>query len=123
MPERSCKERIEENLERELSKLEIHKECPECEGVGCDHCEGTGENPEATRAEDALSVIKRYVVYDVLLSWGGPEDGFRIYWDGEDWVGGEYYFKDWFDGATRPIDVETAQRIAEVYDVYTGENG
>ena len=37
-----------------------------------------------------------------LLSWGGPSDELRFYRDGTV----EYWFKDWFDGASRDVSRE-----------------
>lgn len=67
-------------------------------------------------AEGVLSVEKS-TTYDVLLSYGGPSDGFKLHHDGEAWTGGEYYFRDWFDGATRTIDAETAEALASLWCV------
>ena len=56
--------------------------------------------------------------YKVMLSWGGPSDFFELNWDGEGWTGGFYVFQDWFDGARREIDLETAERLADLFAIY-----
>jgi len=70
--------------------------------------------------ESVLCVDKR-IVYDICLSTGGPADGFRLVSDGEDWVNGEYYFKDWHDGASRNLDISTVEMIAEFYGIYAND--
>lgn len=40
--------------------------------------------------------------YDLTLSWGGPSDGVRFFKDGRI----EYYFMDWYDGATFDVSNE-----------------
>jgi len=55
--------------------------------------------------KDILSITKN-VIYDIKLSWGGPEDGFLVEVDPDynnDIVSIEYYYKDWMDGAKREL--------------------
>jgi hypothetical protein len=54
--------------------------------------------------EDILAIDKRIKV-QVELSTGGPADGFYITIDPEDRriERIEYYFQDWWDGATRRL--------------------
>jgi hypothetical protein len=56
--------------------------------------------------------------YRVLLSWGGPSDGFDFVFnnDGE-LVECYYFYQDWFDGAKRPVDMEQAAELAQLYCV------
>jgi hypothetical protein len=50
---------------------------------------------------------KPYIIYQ--LSWGGPADEVRLYEDGTI----EYWYLDWFDGASVDItEDDTAQKIA-----------
>ena len=96
------------------------RDCPDCDGEGtvkCPDCYGDGTNEEAAGYQDPLCIDK-YTVYHICLSTGGPADGFRLKWDGDGWAGGEYYFQDWFDGATRSISAAHAERVAQVYGVY-----
>ena len=52
-----------------------------------------------------------YRAWNWALSWGGPSDGFRFFEDGAI----EYYFMDWFDGATRELRGEQLEVLRELY--------
>lgn len=66
--------------------------------------------------EGVLSVTKK-TMYTVLLSWGGPSDGFDfVYQDGE-LVECYYFYQDWFDGARRAVAMMDAQCLADLYCV------
>lgn len=67
--------------------------------------------------EGVLSVEVRKS-YRVLLSWGGPSDGFDFVFDKEgDLVECYYFYQDWFDGAKRPVDMKQAEELAQLYCV------
>lgn len=67
--------------------------------------------------EGVLSVDVRKS-YRVLLSWGGPSDGFDFVFDKDgDLVECYYFYQDWFDGAKRPVDMEKAQELVHLYCV------
>lgn len=67
--------------------------------------------------EGVLSVDVRKS-YRVLLSWGGPSDGFDFVFDKDgDLVECYYFYQDWFDGAKRPVDMEKAQELVQLYCV------
>jgi hypothetical protein len=52
------------------------------------------------------------------LSWGGPADYFEIDFSEEGEIEeGRYIFQDWNDGATKTLDIEDAEKVAEVYGV------
>lgn len=56
--------------------------------------------------------------YRVLLSWGGPSDGFDFVFDNDgDLVECYYFYQDWFDGAKRPVDMGKAQELVQLYCV------
>jgi len=71
--------------------------CKDTCSITCPECHGEGTNEDAPRDEDVLSV-DTHTVYDVCLSTGGPADGFCLKRKDREWVGGEYYFLDWYDG-------------------------
>ena len=72
-------------------------------------------------AEGILS-IETTTTYKILLSWGGPSDGFDLEWDKDQgWIGGSYWFKDWFDGARHPLDGGQAEEWARVFGIYPEE--
>lgn len=67
--------------------------------------------------EGVLSVDVRKS-YRVLLSYGGPSDGFDFVFDKDgDLVECYYFYQDWFDGAKRPVDMEKAEELVQLYCV------
>lgn len=53
----------------------------------------------------------------ILLSWGGPSDGFVLTYDrtGRELIEGVYFHADWFAYAEQPLFREDAELVAEVY--------
>ena len=66
--------------------------------------------------EDVLSVDK-VMKYTVLLSWGGPSDGFDFEFTGDELTGCYYWYKDWFDGARRAVPMDKAEQLINLYCV------
>ena len=106
----------EEELKEVAKELSHHLNCEPEDADGYDVRDAMLEEVR----EMALSVTITKT-YDILLSWGGPSDGFKLFHDGESWTGGEYYFQDWFDGAKRQLEAEDAEFIAELFGVYPEE--
>lgn len=109
---KTCDQLISERLESRLADL----------------LKDTSNMDDAQREEHqdelhsgVLGVTRTYTI-DVLLSWGGPSDGFEFdYRDGE-LVECRYYYKDWFDGASRVVDEVQADELAELFGIsYEGE--
>jgi hypothetical protein len=138
----SCEERISDELAARLTDIRDETpefiDCANCDGTGtvviehngdqgdCAFCEGTGEveNPAYDENEsgppEPLGIFsKRQTVVSIELSTGGPADGFRFTFDEDgDLERAEYYFQDWFDGATRKLDQDEAQAVIDAYGVY-----
>lgn len=67
--------------------------------------------------EGVLSVEVRKS-YRVLLSWGGPSDGFDFVFNKEgELVECYYFYQDWFDGAKRPVDMAQAEELVQLWCV------
>jgi len=67
--------------------------------------------------EGVLSVEK-LTTYKVLLSWGGPSDGFEFTFDSEgDLVACWYFYQDWFDGARRRVPPGQDEELAQLFCV------
>lgn len=103
MSEPTCEERINEQL---TSRLNSEVE----EGY-------EDEDPYSGVLSVSVDVLKRV---DILLSYGGPSDGFKVLLlesDGE-WEVYEvtYYFEDWFDGATRILNEKQTEEFLEIYE-------
>ena len=98
----ACEQRIDAELSERLDDYHI-----------------PDDNDEEWQAPEPLS-IERQITYHVALSTGGPADGFRLTFDPESGllIRGEYYFQDWFDGATRTLSDDDADMIAEAYGIY-----
>lgn len=66
---------------------------------------------------DGVLEIDKSIVINVLLSTGGPEDGFEVRYNPEtkEFVSGVYYFKDWYDGARRPLSDEELDNVVQAY--------
>lgn len=65
---------------------------------------------------DVLSIEPRRQVR-ILLSWGGPSDGFLLTFDesGRDLISGEYFYADWFTYAEESLLFDDAQLVADLY--------
>ena len=50
------------------------------------------------------------------MSWGGPSDEFRIYTDDQNQIEYiEYWYMDWFDGASIHINDDVIYHICEMF--------
>ena len=54
----------------------------------------------------------------ILLSWGGPSDGYKMYFDKEgEAIEGYYFFADWFEYEEFKLTGEELDRVLAVYPV------
>lgn len=90
--------------------------------TGCEMPEG--DTPEEQWQEFGTDAVRESVLgvskqvrYKVLLSTGGPADGFYLDYDPHNrcFTGGQYFYQDWFDGATRDISAEQAESLADLF--------
>ena len=73
------------------------------------------ERDEVEEYREPLSVEARKEV-TVLLSWGGPSDGYKVYFDQEgEAIGGYYFFADWFEYEEFKLSDEELDRVLAVY--------
>lgn len=112
----TCEQRIDDELQDRIASIHegFYGRSPE---------DDVEDEDGALEASDSLPdplSIERRITYHVALSTGGPADGFRLTFDPEDGqlIRGEYYYQDWFDGATRTLSDEDADMIAEAYGIY-----
>ncbi len=70
---------------------------------------------EIEEYREPLSLDTRKEV-TVLLSWGGPSDGYKIYFDidGEP-IKGYYFFADWFEYEEIKLRDEELDRVLNLY--------
>lgn len=102
MKVKKCSERLPKELEKRLKEI---REALEDEEKYDEYFEGI------------LGISKR-IVFTVDLSWGGPADGFIITVDPEtrEIEEIEYYFHDWFDGATKKLEGEEFELVSEMFN-------
>ena len=62
-----------------------------------------------------LSIDERTEV-TILLSWGGPSDGYKIYIDKDNEpVEGYYFFADWFEYEEFKLSSDELERVLTIY--------
>ncbi len=70
---------------------------------------------EIEEYNEPLSVEIRKEV-TVLLSWGGPADGYKIYFDQDgEAIEGFYFFADWFEYEQFKLSNDELERVLTVY--------
>lgn len=75
-------------------------------------------NAHRDRACEGVLSVEVRKSYRVLLSWGGPSDGFDFVFDKDgDLVECYYFYQDWFDGAKRPVDMAQAEELVQLWCV------
>jgi|694.fasta_scaffold00458_18 hypothetical protein len=75
-------------------------------------------NDHRDRACEGVLSVEVRKSYRVLLSWGGPSDGFDFVFNSEgELIECEYFYQDWFDGAKRPVPMDQAEELVQLYYV------
>ena len=73
------------------------------------------ERDEVEEYREPLSQDVRKEV-TVLLSWGGPSDGYKIYFDKDgEAAEGYYFFADWFEYEEIKLTDEELERVLAIY--------
>ena len=73
------------------------------------------ERDEVEEYREPLSVEARKEV-TVLLSWGGPSDGYKVYFDKDgEAAEGFYFFADWFEYEQFKLSDEELERVLAIY--------
>ena len=148
----TCEERIDEQMESAMARLrealrdeEIvevyalecescgHKwqsedefeDCLECnsEDVLADPVDQEERETRDSYMEDVLWFGKRFEVWRVELSCGGPQDYIDLFVDPEDHVIDHaiYHFLDWFDGAQRYVGGDDLENVRAMFEAYVQE--
>jgi hypothetical protein len=103
----TCEARIDEELE---SRLESLRETFAKVDSDSDQDEGYQELDELPLSVETIRSVR------IVLSTGGPHDEFVFTLDSDgEIVRTEYVFQDWFDGARRTVDDETAKRLGDYF--------
>jgi hypothetical protein len=75
------------------------------------------ERDEVEEYREPLSLDERKEV-TVLLSWGGPSDGYKIYFDKDgEAAEGFYFFADWFEYEEFKLSDKELDNVLAVYPV------
>ncbi len=70
------------------------------------------------RLLEGILSVEKLTTYKVLLSWGGPSDGFEFTFNSEgELTDCNYFYQDWFDGARRPVPIDQAEELAQLFIV------
>jgi hypothetical protein len=73
------------------------------------------ERDEVEEYREPLSLDERKEV-TVLLSWGGPSDGYKVYFDKDgEAIEGSYFFADWFVYEEFKLSDEELERVLAIY--------
>lgn len=109
MPKQAtCAERIEDHLKGRLEDMAVIVKAEQ---------DADGEYSEDNREEyeQGILSIDKISRYDVCLSTGGPADGFRLDFQDGEIIRAEYYFQDWYDGATRTLEGDKFRAVADMF--------
>lgn len=133
----SCDERIDEQYKREMERiaetlvgLEYRcldcgetfygeygaepEECPDCYDTDIERVDDDTETRE--EYEQGILEFSKTTVYKVLLSTGGPADGFRLRIDCDGYItSADYFFQDWFDGAVKPVTGDDLEKLRDMF--------
>ena len=57
--------------------------------------------------------------WKIQIAWGGPEYGFKLYFDPEskEWVSGVFYWADWFKYEEEPLSPAELDRVIDAYSM------
>ena len=131
--EKTCEERIANQLAGRVEDLELLTDCPSEEdraewvvkfnaswglALAPDDSEGTiSEAQYQAAAEWPLEIDAGFGrPVKILLSTGGPADWFEIAVDDDgEPLRGDYVFQDWCDGARLPLDKDTLAMLDQLY--------
>ena len=63
-----------------------------------------------------LCFMKR-IEWKIQIAWGGPEYGFKLYYDPEakEWMHGVFYWADWFKYEEESLSPAEMDKVLEVY--------
>lgn len=126
-----CEEKIGKRLQDRLE--ELVSDINNWDRDTClDHLDAQGRDPtdrddlELLREEcrearaDASEplAITESRTFRIELSFGGPSDGFELDWQDGNWVGGRYYYQEWYDGAECEINASQAQALANLWHIH-----
>jgi hypothetical protein len=65
-----------------------------------------------------LCFMKR-IEWTIQIAWGGPEYGFKLYFDPEcrEWLHGVFYWADWFKYEEEPLSPVGMDKVIDAYSM------
>lgn len=110
--QKTCKELIPEKYHREMDSI---KEALD-HGHREDNQVGTDVQTYDEYQDNILGINVK-IEMDIQCSWGGPSDGFKLSVNPEDGEieSAEYYYRDWFDGATQKVSDDDLEYIKRMF--------
>ena len=142
---KKCKDKVESAFVSRMEDIRHLVKADGGDGYYCETCKEYGHDPECWNCEKTDNVIdieaeigrlneyglsidlveagtfegqrEDYIRYQI--SWGGPSEEFRIYKNGDV----EFWYLDWFDGASIDVRGEDAETIKEIVQWIAEENG
>jgi hypothetical protein len=57
------------------------------------------------------------IEHKIQIAWGGPEFGFKLYYDpeGKEWISGVFYWADWGAHEEEPLSQEELDKVLDAY--------
>ena len=127
MSDKKCEELIDERLRDRLAQHlpdwddeDIVAEIASELGVDVANTSEMEDLPNDYRDRllEGILSVEKLTTYKVLLSWGGPSDGFEFTFNSEgELTDCNYFYQDWFDGARRPVPIDQAEELAQLFVV------
>jgi hypothetical protein len=61
----------------------------------------------------------RLIEHKIQIAWGGPEYGFKLYFDpaGKEWTRGVFYWADWFKYEEESLSADELERVVAAYSM------
>jgi hypothetical protein len=123
MADKSCETRIDAELESTIDTIR-KLWTAYCEGDEERHSDDLGTFHEYGLSFDYVPLdtfndqTEGYFRYQI--SWGGPSDEFRFFTDAAGHLSRtEYWFLDWFDGASRELSGDNETLMREIFDFFS----
>lgn len=113
--QKTCEERVESRLNDRLNDLRELLEAEDNETENLGSLNDYGLSVDYVDPETFDDQLEGYIRYQ--LSWGGPRDEFRYFVNPDSSVHRiEYWFLDWFDGASINLSCEDFELLEEIYE-------
>lgn len=105
------------DINKKVCLLNSYEELKRIEDINQELQQNKIEEAEQSENHRNPLSIEREEVFKILLSWGGGEDGFKLWFKDNELIRGVYYMADW--GEYQEQDL-TTQEAEAVYSFYMG---